>query len=140
MEWKAAVTANAANTTADNKLNILGIFEEIYTSAVPCQIPLVLVMLLRVEPMDKGRSHSIEIHIIDEDGKLVTKIEGAQIFVFDQTVYLSGPAHVILNMPAFQFVKFGAHTFEVYVEGKYMGNTVVNVRPMALPAEQGTKQ
>lgn len=69
VEIALAAVADAANVSAEGKLNILGTFDTIPTRAVPVNAPgMVLAITFRLEYEDGGRSHPVAFELVDEDG------------------------------------------------------------------------
>lgn len=135
MEWIAAMFADAANNSAEGKLNMLGIFSELLTQSAPCHMTAAFIVMLRAEPFDRGATHEVSIEVVDEDGSVVHQIPPLQLTVPDQTGYAAGPTQMILNLQGFPFQKFGDYRFEVYVNGQHKGGTGIKVR--SVPPGQG---
>ncbi|NOT29677.1 MAG: hypothetical protein HOP15_04415, partial [Planctomycetes bacterium] len=78
MHARLAVLADAANTTAEGKLNILGEFNVIFAARVPFTWPrMFLALKLETDPGEGGQ-HTLRIRVIDEDARLVApEIQGA---------------------------------------------------------------
>lgn len=76
MEVALALLADAANTTRDGKLNVLGIFDAIRAPKFPSTHPsLVLVLRLQASPTDTADTHALDVRFIDEDGAQLLKID-----------------------------------------------------------------
>ena len=77
MEVELAIIADAANTSADGKLNILGAFRNIRAAKFPAtHSTLTLVLGFSADPVERGATKSIEIKLIDADGKQLLGING----------------------------------------------------------------
>ena len=69
MDVALALLADAANTTRDGKLNVLGVFDAIRAPTFPAAHPsLVLVLRLEAHALDWDRQHQLDVRFIDEDG------------------------------------------------------------------------
>lgn len=135
MEWVAAMFADAANTSAEGKLNMLGIFTELLTQSAPCQMTAAFVVMMRADPFDQGRLHEVTVDVVDADGNSIHKMPAMTVNVPEQSGVISGPTQLILNLQGFPFPNFGDYRFEVTVNGHHMGGATIRVGPFA--AEQG---
>src|SRR5205807_2768216 len=103
MEVTLALLADAANVTPEGKLNILGTFDIIYASKFPHVHPsMVLVIRFTAKRAEFGRKRPIEINLMDEDGKMLGKIEGT-IEIDKPGVGLVSHAQLIANMANISF-------------------------------------
>lgn len=77
MEVEQALIADGANTTADGKLNVLGAFRNIRASNFPATHPtLTLILGFSADPVERGTTKSIEVKLVDADGKQLLGING----------------------------------------------------------------
>ena len=77
MEVNLALLCDAANTTADGKLNILGTFDTIHAGSFPVVHPMMhLVLRFSASPAEAGESRDLTIRVLDPDGKNLGDIEG----------------------------------------------------------------
>ena len=118
MEVALALLADAANTTRDGKLNVLGVFDAIHATKFPSAHPsMVLVLRLEASAADWDQKHHLDIRFIDEDGAQLLKIN-AHIVVppapdsgrprrFTHPIQING----------LRFKKPGGFAFEVRVNG-----------------------
>jgi hypothetical protein len=112
-----ALLADYANVSREGKINILGVFDQIYAASVPALHPqMQLVLTLLADRGEAKKEHKIKIELIDQDGTPVSvKIEGT--FKFDppkagddvrinQTILLN---HVVFN-------KYGDYSFKIIID------------------------
>ena len=72
MEIKYVLLADAANKSAEGKVNVLGLFDAIMASNFPFQHPqMALVFAVRSNPSEWGREVPVEIRLVDQDGRAV---------------------------------------------------------------------
>ncbi len=72
MDVSLAVLADFANSSADGKLNILGIFDTVYAVQYPAAHPeMKLVVRFRLHPAEIGQTKHVEIHLLTERGDRV---------------------------------------------------------------------
>jgi hypothetical protein len=135
MQLRIAALADYTNITQNGKLNILGIFSQIYTSAVPAIHPqMQLVLQFVFEPMEAGEKN-IRITLLDADGKLVLSLDG--------TINIprpEGPDPLILNqvmqLQNILLPHFGSYEFVVEVDGQIMPVKVPVDVVLATPSGQ----
>ena len=118
MDLNLAVISDAANVSGEGKLNILGIFEDLYAPTLPAVHPLmVLAVSLRAEMLEQGLSHKLEVKLIDDDGHTINYVGPLP---FEAT---AGPAARAVNIPMIihltnlKFEKFGSYRFDIYLDG-----------------------
>ena len=77
MDVSLALLADAANTSRDGKLNLLGIFDAIQAAKFPTTHPsMMLVLRLEASAADGDRAHELDVRFIDADGGQVFKLDG----------------------------------------------------------------
>ncbi len=119
MQIRIAALADYTNVTANGKLNILGIFSQIHTSAVPVAHPqMQLVLQFAFEPAETGEKN-IRIVLQDADGKVVLSLEGGV-----NIPRPPGPDPIIVNqvmlLQNVVFPHFGSYDFAIEVDGETM--------------------
>ncbi len=119
MEVTLGVLADAANQTADGKLNILGEFNEMRSATFPFTWPSMQLVLKIEASTAEGAKHSFRLRVMDEDGNIVpgTRVVEGQID-FGKP-YATGPpyrAQFILGIAQARFEKPGTFEFEVTVD------------------------
>lgn len=86
MKLKFAVVCDYALASSDNKLGVLGIFDQINPPALPFVLPgIYMVASLEGEASEGGREFRLEILLWDADGN--------QLFVHDKPMQFSPPAY-----------------------------------------------
>ena len=118
MDVSLALLADAANTSRDGKLNLLGIFDAIQAPKFPSTHPsMMLVLRLEASAADGDRAHDLDVRFIDADGARLFKIEArvvvppgmepGQPHQFTHPIQINGLA---LKRP-------GQYAFEVRMDG-----------------------
>ena len=116
MDVTLAMLADAANVSADGKLNILGIFNALGAQSFPVVHPqMALVLRFEASRSEEGKGRQIELQLVDNDGQKMFKI-GAQLMVPTgsppgQPIRLNH----ILMLNNIQFPKPGDYQFSVLV-------------------------
>jgi len=118
MEPTFAVVADAASRDETGKLNILGIFDQVYSDKFPLLYPqLFLAVRFSANPSEFGRRKEIEIQFVDPDGRVlgggkakgeVPKPEGGT----------RANVEILLRMGNVPFEKPGPYHFSVLVAGE----------------------
>lgn len=138
MQSKLAVLADAANTTSEGKLNLLGEFNVIFAARVPFTWPrMFLVVKLETEP-GEGERHKLRIRVIDQDGRQVTnEIQGDADFGqrFRPGLPLTGV--LIFEIRAPTFANFGTYEFEIYANDELVTKVPLYVVPREAPSAEG---
>jgi len=132
MQLEIAALADCANVTADGKLNIMGVFDEISAPKFPALHPfMVLVVRLRLDFEDGGRSHELSVAMEDEDGRQVFK---ADSHVPTQAIAAGASAHVnqVLNFASIGFREPGHYIFQLRWNGSDLGRVRLTIK--AIPA------
>jgi hypothetical protein len=120
MEVDLALLADAATIDGSGKLNILGVFDRLGTTAFPTRHPrMSLVMRFSAGVRELGR-HAVAIAIKSPDGKELVRIDGEMNLAAGARGVASGilVPH-ILNMDGLVFPVAGRYAFDVIVDGKH---------------------
>lgn len=77
MQVLIAALADYANVTQDGKLNVMGAFDTIIAKQFPAVLPLAVIALrLTLDYEDRSAAHSLELVIVNQDGREFGKLEG----------------------------------------------------------------
>ena len=118
MNVNLAVLADYANVTREGKLNILGIFEIIFSQNFPYTHPeMQLIMSLESTIAEVGRTKKIEVQLMDEDGKKLFALGGE--IVIGQVK--SGELYHVNNMLVFNNLRFnspGNYRFDIFIDNQ----------------------
>jgi hypothetical protein len=129
MQLMILVTADYASIDqATGKLNILGAFSRISTTK---RFPIrhqrmSLALKLRADLEDHHDIRSLTIEMTDEDGNRLFHISGP--FQFPQTGKgIPGEYNAIVELNGLEFPHPGFYEFLVYVDGKKVGQTPIEL-------------
>jgi hypothetical protein len=115
MEVTLALLADAANVTADGKLNILGVFNALGAQTFPVMHPqMALVLRFEATRAEEGRTKQIELQLADGDGQKLFKIE-AQLVLPSGMPGTPIRLNHILMLNGIQFPRAGDYVFNVLV-------------------------
>ena len=112
-----ALMADYANISREGKLNILGVFDNIYAPSVPALHPqMQLVMTIVADRLEANKEHKIKIELIDADNINTTfQIEGVIKFEppksgedikINQIIQLN---HIVFN-------EYGEHSIKILLD------------------------
>lgn len=115
MEVTLALLADAANVSADGKLNILGVFNALGANTFPVVHPqMALVLRFEATRAEEGKTRQIELQLADGDGQKLFKIE-AQLVLPAGAPGTPIRLNHILMLNGIQFPKAGDYVFNVLV-------------------------
>ena len=115
MDVTLALLADAANVSADGKLNILGIFNGLGAASFPVIHPqMALVLRFEASRAEEGKTRAIELQLADSDGRKVFQI-GAQLVVPTGAPGSLIRLNHILMLNNIQFPKAGDYVFNVLI-------------------------
>lgn len=120
MELILGALADSANVSQEGKLNILGIFDNLFAQALPCQHPqMTLVLMLRASGWERGTSRKIIIRFLDEDGGALFPPAEFGIDIAQNTPTPAPMMPLIVNLPNVVFPRYGTYRFDV-LDGEAM--------------------
>ena len=135
MDVTLGLLADAANTTENGKLNVLGVFSKINPTAFPTQVPAMQIVLrFEADSVERGERKALEIRLVDQDGGELLKVEGN----LDIPAEAPGGAPVemqtIIGLAGVTFQRPGPHAFVVMVTGARPLRIPLNVSDVGEPA------
>jgi len=127
MNIEAFLLCDAA-TDQQGKLNILGAFDNIFAKKMPTMHPACAVAArIRFEKIEEG-SHTIRIHIIDEDGKSIgPKLQGnINVRIGDDVD--STATNIVLNIQRLKFEKYGQYRIDLAIDNQIKASLPFHVK------------
>ncbi len=140
MQIRIAALADYTNVTAEGKLNILGIFSQLYAPGVPARHPsMQFVVQFAFEPTETGEKN-IRIALQDADGVQVLSLQSSLMIQA-----APGPDPVVVNqvlvLQDVVFPKFGSYEFAIELDGEPMPLKipldVIQKGPLPQPGQHG---
>lgn len=122
MEVEYALIADAAQTSPDGKLYVMGGgIDRIFADQYPALHPtMALVVKIRLHPVECDKPHKLAIELWNEDGQQFgPKIEG-EFEAKRQPKARSGSVQMVLNIMGLEFPKEGDYEFHISVNGQYL--------------------
>jgi len=129
MQLLTILAADYANVAEGGKLNVMGIFTDIYAPTFPVIHPsMFLVVKLSPDFPEYGQQRKLTIALVDEDGKLeIAKITG------DIAVPMPVGGHkpeinLTVELKGIVFPKPGRYQFTVLVDKDFKGSHSIEVQ------------
>ncbi len=119
MRLTLGLLADAANTTPDNKINILGEFNVVNARQFPAGVPSICLVFRLEADGAEADHHLFHIRLMDEDGNLVRPIGDGE-FNLGPPRGGGAPRRVqaVLPIQLATFDKPGTYTFEILVDNE----------------------
>jgi hypothetical protein len=129
------VAADCANITADQKLNVMGVFNEIRAPSFPAKHPSFhLVVKLAAELGEYGQKRDLTVNLHDPDGQPIMSVTG-QVEVPRPTGGVRPEINAIFNIRDVTFQRAGPHQFVVLVDKDFKGDLPINVVELPTPPQ-----
>lgn len=118
--------ADAASVDSFGKLNVLGIFQNIYLNKIPGSI-LKFVLICSISTLNLSKPFKINIKIKDKNNNYVD-IKSSLNFSFKpQEGNKDNRVNLIIELVNLQFNSFGKYEIEVFVDEKKLGSAFLEV-------------
>lgn len=106
--------ADAANATANGKLNVLGIFGQIGATTFPCRhTSMVLVIKITLDIGEPINKRPFAIQLLDEDGKLHLVDIAGEIEFKRTKEGLPPEVNMMINLDNLEFPEPGTYAFKL---------------------------
>ncbi len=133
MEVKLALLADAANVTAEGKLNILGEFNILWVPTLPFTWPSMQLVVKFEATAGEGPKHKLGIRIVDEDGNPAAPPLDGEIDMGKQArPGMPYRSQLILGIQNATFKQHGTFSFEILIAS----HNVATIPLYVLPAEE----
>jgi hypothetical protein len=128
MKVKLAVVADAANVSQEGKLNIMGIFEAIRSPTIPARhAQLTVVVCLEADPSERGRSYTLDMDLMDEDGKSIQKLPSLSFTAPSEETPRPMMIRAIATVTDLIFPKYGDYTLSIIVDNHFLENVRIGL-------------
>ncbi len=119
MEITQALLADYANIAEGGKLNVLGIFSNIYATNFPANHPQMrLIFMWEAHHVECGKTKQIEIELCDADGKKIFSI-GGEFKIPEGKSGKSIYGNQIVELNNVRFEKAGEYVFNIIINGEH---------------------
>ena len=109
-----------AATDSHGKLNILGVFDTIYSQKIPSAHPQCAIAIRLRLARSEGGDHKFAIQLVDQDGAaIMPAMEGNFGINFDETARVSATVNLILYIHNLQLKNYGDCAINLVVDGRH---------------------
>lgn len=137
MKQLLILAADYANITGDGKLNVMGIFNDIYSYNFPARhTSMHLVAKLGAELGEYGQTRSFTVRLLDEDGNQIMDISG-QFQVPKGERGRKPEVNIVLELKDVVFPKPGLYQFVILVDKDHKGELSLYVNQIETPKPAG---
>jgi hypothetical protein len=117
VDVRLALLADSANVSREGKLNILGIFDTIYTRQLPTTHPqMQLVLRFLATPDEAGVTRAVEVQLTSSAGQVLLSLPGKIAVQAREPGESIGIDHV-LSLNNLSFESSGRYAFRILVDG-----------------------
>ena len=119
MEIDLAVVADAANVSQEGKLNILGIFDTIWSRDFPFRhASMIFVVRVSADFTEQG-VHPMEVRLVDADGEQIFSAEGP-LQVASGVPGRPVKPHIVMGLSGVAFPRAGDYAFDILIDGRHV--------------------
>lgn len=137
MQLTLFVIADYANITENGKLNVMGIFSEIYASRFPARhSSMQLVIKFRGELGEYGDQRNLVIQLHAPDGQIITTVSG-MVEIPPPHDGRKSEVNAIVALNNVVFPAPGPYQFVVKIDRDYKGESTVYVSQLDVPDSAG---
>jgi len=114
MELRYALLSDFANATSEGKLNIIGVFDRLFSVAFPAlHRQLFLITSIETDAEDEGQTREIHIQLINADGVVLTDLRGQMNFGVGKQIF--NQLHIFQDL---QFATAGQYQFNIFFDAR----------------------
>lgn len=137
MELQTILAADYANVAEGGKLNVMGIFRNIFGTSFPAVHPsMFLVVQLKPDFPEYGQQRQLSISLVDEDGKTeVAKVSG-EINIPMPVGGQRPEINLTVELKGLVFPKPGRYQFTVLVDKDFKGSLSIDVGKLPEPPQK----
>ena len=107
-----------AATANQGKLNMLGVFDVIWSSKIPVIHPQCSIALrIRFDSIERG-DHKISVNFVDIDGKHILPPANGTIKVNFPDEQSSGASNLIFNLQGLKLERYGEYSLDLAIDGR----------------------
>ena len=131
MRVTLALLADGANVSREGKLNILGVFDTLFSRTFPITHPqMQLVIRLEADATEVGRTRALEVRFASEDGRILFRVPGSMTIGRPP---LGGGVRLehILTLNNVQVEAPGLYRFDILVDGALVGAVPLRAEGLA---------
>jgi hypothetical protein len=127
------LVADYANITREGKLNVMGIFNDIYSFNFPARhSSMHLVCKLGAELGEYGQTRDFTVKLLDDDGNQIMDVSG-QFQIPKGERGRKPEVNIILELKDVVFPKSGSYQFVILVDRDHKGELSLYVNQLEQP-------
>jgi len=129
------LTADFANLTQDNKVNILGIFNQVFAPKFPTLHPQYhLVVKVGLEPGEEPKNRKLTLYLVGEDANAAKVKVFEETFDFPERIGGFDPEHaVIMSVQGMVFPAQGTYQFLLHIDDRFLASLSLYLREQPQP-------
>jgi hypothetical protein len=129
------LTADYANLTQENKVNILGIFNQVFASKFPTLVPQYhLIAKVGLEAGEEPKNRKLTLYLVGEDANVAKVKIFEETFSFPERVGGLDPEHaIIMALQGMVFPKQGTYQFLMHIDDRWQASLSLYLREQAPP-------
>lgn len=136
MELQTFLAADYANISQDGKLNVMGIFKDIYATQFPArQSTMYLIIKLRAEFGEFEEERTLTVKFLDADGQELMKLT-APLKMQKPPAGRRPEANAILRINDLVFLHAGRYEFRVFIDKDLKGSYPIDVIQLQAKASE----
>jgi|GEM_PF-2380360 hypothetical protein len=141
MQVACALLIDEIRKHPDGRVDLLGLFEDIYLDSVPVTLESLSVFLdLEVAPEDKGKEHSLELSVTDPDGMVSGEVTRVRFGIPPAEEFPRESAQLDLALFEVPFHRFGPHAVEIRTGGRLLRRLPLFVHPAQTALNETTEE
>ncbi len=117
-----------AATVDGGKLNMLGVFDSIWTTKVPVvHSQCAIALRVRFDRIEEGE-HKVLVNFIDADGKHIIPTANGKVNIHFADNQRSGTTNLILNIQGLKIEKYGEYSIDLSIDNRNVASLPLFVR------------
>ena len=117
-----------AATVDGGKLNMLGIFDSIWTTKIPVvHSQCAIALRVRFDRIEEGE-HKVLVNFIDADGKHIIPTANGKVNIHFADNQRSGTTNLILNIQGLKIEKYGEYSIDLSIDNRNVASLPLFVR------------
>ncbi|MBN1869767.1 MAG: hypothetical protein JW847_04225 [Candidatus Omnitrophica bacterium] len=117
-----------AATTDGGKLNMLGVFDTIWTKKIPVVHPQCAVAMRIRFFSSEGNKHEVSVKFIDMDGKHIIRPVGGTVRINHPKEQRSTSVNLIFNIQGLKIERYGEYSIDLAVSGRTVSSLPLFVK------------
>jgi hypothetical protein len=131
MKVVIATIADCANISDLGKMNIMGVFRNIFSPVAPCRhLQFYVAIILRPDADQKGTEHFIQLVLRDADSKPIGQFDELSFTVPNAPAGVTPEVNLVIAMNQIQFPRFGDYFIDILIDRSRLHSIDLTVQPI----------